>query len=258
LGGKKKKNRSSRRFLTRVWITCLKIFLCLVFFSALQVLLFRFVDPPVTVPMLWGWAKGAAGGKPYAWPGYRWRPLEKISPHLLRAVLAGEDQRFFRHHGFDFVELEEAVRDLLHSGRVRGASTITMQTARSLFLWPGRSLVRKALEAYYTILIELFWEKRRILEVYLNTVDWGEGAVGAEAASRKYFRRSADRLTLGQAAALAAVLPSPHRWSPVDPNRRVLERKRRILRDMKSLFPGGLPVRLSRGADSRPGRPSFQ
>ncbi len=161
-----------------------------------------------------------------------WRPLMEISPHLKQAVLAAEDQRFLDHWGFDFVELGKAIEDALHDKGVRGASTISMQAARTVFLWPDRTLVRKALEAYYTVLIELFWDKRRILEVYVNTVDWGPGIRGAEAACRSYFAVGCDAVSRSQAAALAAILPNPHRWSPVEPGRQVLRRKQRILRAM--------------------------
>ena len=113
--------------------------------------------------MAWNWLKGQFGAKPYKWPKYHWRSLEDISPHLIKAVLAGEDQRFFSHRGFDFIEMDHALRDALVSGKTRGASTLTMQMARSVFLWPERSLIRKLAEAYYTMLLELLWNKRRIV-----------------------------------------------------------------------------------------------
>jgi monofunctional biosynthetic peptidoglycan transglycosylase len=161
--------------------------------------------------------------------------LEEISPHLRKAVLAGEDQRFLSHHGFDFTEMGEAFQDILSGGRTRGASTITMQTARTVFLWPERTWFRKLAEAYYTVWIETFWSKQRILEVYLNTVDWGRGIVGGEAASRAYFGVSADRLSRSQAALLVAILPNPHAWSPIRPNWIVLRRQARILKDMNKM-----------------------
>jgi monofunctional biosynthetic peptidoglycan transglycosylase len=200
--------------------------------TVLQVGLLRYVDPPLTANMAWRRVRSVVSSGGYHRLRYEWRDFEVISPHLRKAVLAGEDQRFPSHHGFDFVELENAVRDAVRAGQVRGASTITMQAARTVFLWPDRTLLRKALEAYYTVLMELFWDKRRILEIYLNTVDWGGGVMGAEAASRKYFGIGCHRLTSHQAALLAAILPNPHRWSPVRPGRRVLERQQRILRDM--------------------------
>ena len=164
-----------------------------------------------------------------------WRPLNEIAPHIRRAVLAGEDQRFLSHNGFDFTEINEAMRDMVSKKGFRGASTISMQTARTVFLWPARSLWRKILEAYYTVLLEIFWTKERILEIYLNTVDWGKGIMGVEAASRTYFHISSAHVSRSQAALLVAILPSPHRWSPSNPSSYVLKRQRRIIRDIKKM-----------------------
>lgn len=203
--------------------------------TALEVLLLRYINPPCTVNMAWRRARGLLSSRGYDRLLYEWRELEDMSSSLRKAVLAGEDQRFPSHHGFDFVELRQAVRQAVRAGQVRGASTITMQTARTVFLWPDRTWLRKALEAYYTILMECFWDKRRILEIYLNTVDWGTGIMGAEAACRSYFKVGCERVTPAQAALLAAILPNPHRWSPVQPGPRVLERQKRILRDMRHM-----------------------
>ncbi len=200
----------------------------------LQVLVLRFFDPPSTSFMIWQTIHGKKGSRQPSSLAY-WCKLRDISPYLRKAVLAGEDQRFLSHHGFDIIELEGAIKDLARKKAKRGASTITMQVARTVYLWPGRSWIRKAIEAYYTVLIELYWSKHRILEVYLNTVDWGTGIVGAEAAARKYFHISCKNVSRSQAAALAAVLPSPHRWSPVRPNRHVQKRKMRILKDMDKM-----------------------
>jgi len=192
----------------------------------------RFINPPFTATTLWKWIKKGAVA-----PDYRlyhsWRPLKEISPHIRRAVLAGEDQRFLSHHGFDFTEMNEAVKDMVLKNEYRGASTISMQSARTVFLWPERSVFRKAAEAYYTVLIEIFWGKERILEIYLNTVDWGKDTLGVEAAAKRYFDRSASSISVSQAALLAAILPNPHKWSPIHPSPVVLKRKKRILRDMK-------------------------
>lgn len=203
--------------------------------SIVEVGLLRFLDPPLTVPMAMGWLESKLVSKEYERPTYLWRPLESISPSLVKAVLAGEDQRFLSHHGFDFIEIKQALDDFLSARRVRGASTITMQVARTVFLWQGRSWLRKSAEAYYTVLIEFLWHKRRIMEIYLNTVDWGRGVMGAEAASRKYFGRCAADLTPLQAALLASVLPSPYRWSPARPNEHVRARASRIMKDMDKM-----------------------
>ncbi len=210
--------------------TATAFLLCL---SVLQVLFVRFFQPPFTARMLCEWLTHHWTEEPFVPPVSYWRDMENISPHLRRAVLAAEDQRFVSHGGFDFIELKIAVKELFESKRVRGASTITMQTARTIFLWDGRSLFRKALEAYYTVLMEIFIDKRRILELYLNTVDWGSDTRGAEAASRKYFNVSANRLGPEQAALMAAILPRPHKWSPVNPTSYLQQRKARIMKDMR-------------------------
>jgi monofunctional biosynthetic peptidoglycan transglycosylase len=219
----------------RIIKACLLFAAAFLVLSLLQVAVLRFVNPPFTGTMVSNWVADKMAGREVRWPDPEWRPLRKISPHLRRSVLAGEDQRFAAHNGFDFIEMNQALQDAMDGGRVRGASTITMQVARTVFLWPGRSLVRKSLEAYYTVLIEAFWGKKRILEIYLNTVDWGEAVVGAEMASRKYFRTNASYLTAEQAALLAAILPSPHHWSAEHPTEYVKERQRRILDDMKKM-----------------------
>jgi monofunctional glycosyltransferase len=223
----KRKKRVFRGILK--WI-CAILFVCFVL-SVLEVALLKWVNPRVTVMSARQWIRHLAGDGEEA-PRMHWRPLEEMSPYIRKAVLAGEDQRFLSHRGFDFTEINKAVKDMASNRGVRGASTITMQTARTVFLWPARSLFRKALEAYYTVLIELFWRKDRILEIYLNTVDWGKGIMGIEAASQRYFHVSSAHLTRGQAALLAAILPSPHRWSPTRPGPHTLRRKERILRDL--------------------------
>lgn len=223
----KPKKKTFRRILKWIYVLPLIFFVL----SVLEVAVLRVVDPRFTPTSVWQWICHMAGGEEEV-PQMDWRPLEEISPHIRRAVLAGEDQRFLSHNGFDFIEINEAMKDMTSRGSFRGASTISMQTARSVFLWPSRSLVRKGLEAYYTVLIETFWGKERILEIYLNTVDWGKGLMGIEAASQRYFHVSSANLSRGQAAVLAAILPSPHRWSPNDPGPQTLKRQQRILRDM--------------------------
>ncbi len=227
-----KKRKPIRGKIGGTWRFLLKFLFIIMLLSLSQVLLLRFFDPPFTARTGWTWLEQKLTTGLDKRPLYRWRQLKDISPHLRQAVLAGEDQRFLSHHGFDFVEMNEAFWNILAERGTRGASTITMQAARTVFLWPGRSWLRKMAEAYYTVLIELFWSKERIFEIYLNTVDWGEGIMGAEAASRNYFRRSSSRITATQAALLAAVLPNPRKWSPVNPSTYVEERKRRIMHDM--------------------------
>ncbi|MEJ2587135.1 MAG: monofunctional biosynthetic peptidoglycan transglycosylase [Deltaproteobacteria bacterium] len=223
--------RGNRGFFGTLLRWTLTLFLLFLGISVLQVVLLKVVNPPCTLMTAWGWVESIFFQKPGP-PRIYWRSLNEISPHMRRAVLAGEDQRFLNHMGFDFDEIKDAVEDMFSGEHIRGASTITMQAARTVFLWPDRNWVRKALEAYYTILMEVFWGKRRILEIYLNTVDWGRGIMGVEAASIRYFNVPASRITRIQAARLAAILPSPHRWSPTKPNAHVLRREKRILKDM--------------------------
>lgn len=179
--------------------------------SVVQVLLLRFVNPPFTAFMLWDYLDSG--------PGFSlildWEPASNISPSMAQAVLASEDQRFFEHWGFDFTEMQKAVAAAQSGKRLRGASTITMQTAKNVFLWSGRSYVRKALEAWYTLLLELIVPKPRILEIYLNVAQFGPGIYGAPAAAKHYYNIPAARLDSYQAACLAAVLPNPERRSPL-------------------------------------------
>ncbi len=180
---------------------------------AATVLLYRYVTPPQTHLMSEHMRKN---GSPVRW---KWVAYQRLSPHLIRAVVAAEDSRFCTHSGFDWGELRKAWRGRKRPGRMRGASTLTNQTAKNLFLWPERSYLRKALEAAFTVQIEALWPKKRIVEVYLNIVEWGPGLFGAEAASRHYFRRPASRLTPYQASMLAAILPNPHIRSVRAPSR---------------------------------------
>jgi monofunctional glycosyltransferase len=171
--------------------------------SVVAVALYRVMPPPATPLMLIRAAQGHGLVK-------TWHPLEEISPNLVRAVIAGEDARFCQHHGFDLDAIGRAwERYRGGGGRLFGASTISMQTAKNLFLWPGRDWLRKALEAWFTVWIELAWSKRRIIEVYLNIVEWDSGVYGAEAAARHYFGKPAAALSVREAARLAAVLPDP-------------------------------------------------
>jgi monofunctional biosynthetic peptidoglycan transglycosylase len=164
-----------------------------------------------------------------------WVPIEEISPHLYRAVIASEDQKFLNHNGFDWEALESALADYRLGKRLRGGSTISNQTAKNVFLWPGRNFVRKGLEAYFTVLIELFWSKERILEVYLNVIEMGDGLYGAEAAAQRYFKKPASKLTRQEAALIAAILPNPIRWRADHPTAYIKKRQDWILRNMNNL-----------------------
>jgi monofunctional biosynthetic peptidoglycan transglycosylase len=194
------------------------------------VALYRVLDPPLTPLMVIRLFEGEGLAR-------SWRSLDEISPHLARAVIAAEDNLFCRHHGFDTAALQRALQDYIDGERAPGASTITMQTAKNILLWPGRDPVRKLIEAWLTPQIELFWPKRRILEVYLNVVEMGPGIYGAEAAARAYFGKAAVALGPQESALIAAVLPNPRIWSPKHPTRYVAGRARTIAGRVGQLGP---------------------
>jgi monofunctional glycosyltransferase len=197
--------------------------------SVFLVALYREVPPPATPLMLIRGVEGYGVAK-------EWWALDQISPHLVRAVIAGEDAKFCAHRGFDWDAIREAWRRYHQgTGKLRGASTISMQTAKNVFLWPGRDWLRKGLEAYFTVLIELAWGKERIIETYLNVVEWGPGIYGAEAASQFYFHKPAGALTADEAARLAAVLPDPLKWSAGRPDRYVAGRAALIRAQMQDV-----------------------
>jgi monofunctional biosynthetic peptidoglycan transglycosylase len=241
---KSKKGGFIKNSIRRFRRLLLKILILLVIITVVEVIILKLFNPPFTVATAKDWIQHRIRSKEYKGPLYLWRDLNEISPHLRKAVLAGEDQRFLYHYGFDFIEVKQALKDILFADRTRGASTISMQVARSVYLVPNRTVSRKLAEAYYTVLIELFWKKERIFEMYLNTVDWGKGIMGAEAASMRYFRTHADRLSPAQAGRLAAILPSPHKWSPTSGNSDVDKRFKWIMKHAKrmpliSCRPGG-------------------
>ncbi len=185
------------------------------------VLIHALVPPPLTLLM----ARQFVAGNGL---DYRWRGLDDISPHLVASAIAAEDARFCSHGGFDLEAIEKALRDNEQGRRVRGGSTISQQTAKNVFLWPGRDWVRKGLEAGYTVLIETIWSKRRIMEVYLNVAEMGPGIYGAEAAARYWFDKSAADLTPREAARIAAILPSPRRYNAGSPGPYVRRRAARV------------------------------
>ena len=203
--------------------------------SALLVLALRWLPVPTTSFILqaqwralWADAPGPALAKD-------WVAWSQLSPALAQAAIAAEDQRFYAHQGFDFAALERAWKHNRRGKKIRGGSTISQQVAKNLFLWPGRSYVRKGLEAWFTVLIEALWPKRRILEVYLNIAEFGPMTYGAEAAAQRFFGKPARQLSRSQAALLAAVLPSPRRWSAARPSVFVRMRAARIQAQMAPL-----------------------
>jgi monofunctional biosynthetic peptidoglycan transglycosylase len=223
-----------RIFWERVW-KYLKLTMLIFFISTISVtILYRFINPPVTLLMIirvfqqWGDGKDAKMTK-------KWKDLKDISPSMATAVIASEDQLFLEHWGFDFKSIEKAYENNQKKKRrtVRGASTISQQVAKNVFLWPGRSWIRKGFEVYFTVLIEVLWDKQRILEVYLNVIEMGDGVYGAEAASQKYFKRNAKKLSRSQAALIAAILPNPIKFSATRPSTYVLGRQQWILKNME-------------------------
>ncbi|WP_333611360.1 monofunctional biosynthetic peptidoglycan transglycosylase [Brevundimonas bullata] len=208
------------------------------------VVLHRFVPPLFTILMV----QQAAAGHGM---DYRWRSLDHISPRLVEAVIAAEDARFCQHHGFDVEAIQKAMEaneraEQRGSDKRRGASTISQQTAKNVFLWPSRDWVRKGLEVGYTGLIEGIWGKRRIMEMYLNVAEWAPGVYGAEAASRHWFNKSAENLTAREAARLAAILPSPRRYRAADPGPYVRRRASRIQAAMGTVRQQGLDACVDR------------
>ncbi|WP_313055792.1 monofunctional biosynthetic peptidoglycan transglycosylase [Pseudomonas lopnurensis] len=211
-----------------------KLLLWLLALSALLVLLLRWVPPPFTALMverkLESWRNGQAIDLTRDW-----RPWRELPDDLKMAVIAAEDQKFAEHWGFDIAAIRAALSHNESGGSLRGASTLSQQVAKNLFLWSGRSWPRKGLEAWFTALIELFWPKQRILEVYLNSVEWGEGIFGAEAAARHHFGTAAPYLSTRQASLLAAVLPNPRQWSAGQPSGYVNNRAAWIRQQMRQL-----------------------
>lgn len=221
--------------MKKVW-KLLRVLLLLFFGSSIgAVILFRFVPVPVT-PLMIIRAVNPQGTdtqkeRERHWQ-HQWVSYDEISSRMPRAVVASEDGRFYEHHGFDFKEIQNAIDEGKAGKRQRGASTISQQTAKNVFLWPGHSWVRKGLEAYFTVLIELFWSKERIMEVYLNSIEMGAGIYGVEAASQHYFGCTAKELSKPRAALIALCLPSPLKRDPAHPSSYMRRRQRTIMRYM--------------------------
>lgn len=222
------------RFLTWVFIWALlrRLVVWFIAVTLLLVIMFKWLPVPVTPLMLIRCMEQKSNGKPMHLEK-DWEPLEHISNKLQLAVVCTEDQNYLIHHGFDFEAIQKAMDENKRKKRKRGASTISQQTAKNLFLWPGRSWVRKGLEVYFTFLIEVFWSKERIMEVYLNIIEMGDGVYGAEATAQKYFHKSAASLNASQAALIAAVLPNPLKFSIAKPSGYVLKRQRFAMRQMR-------------------------
>lgn len=220
---------------SRIGIRLRRALIYLFLASAVPVLVLRWVPPPASLFMVIDQGTAFAHGDWRYRIHYQWTPWQRISPQVKLAVVAAEDQTFVGHLGFDFKAMGQAFASNRAGKRLRGGSTITQQTAKNLFLYPGRSYLRKILEAYFTGLIELSWPKQRILEVYLNIAEFGEGIYGVGAAGRIYFGQSAARLNSREAARLAAVLPNPKRMRADQPSAYVLKRQAWIIGQMQNL-----------------------
>jgi len=215
----------------------LRYFIIFFFSSSIFfVLLFRFINPPVTPLMVIRLVEQSLHGQSLTLKK-KWVGIDRMSPYLPLAVVASEDNLFMEHHGFDFESIEKAREfNQRKSGRkIRGASTISQQTAKNVFLWPQRSWIRKGMEAYFTVLIEFIWGKRRILEVYLNVIETGRGIYGVEAASESYFGKPASRISRSEAALISAVLPNPLKWNPSSPTPYIRGRQQWILWNMNNI-----------------------
>ena len=199
-----------------------------------SVLLFKYVPVPVTPLMLINSGKNIINGKSPKF-SHEWVSIENISPHLVAAVVASEDQLFYDHMGFDFKQIENAIEERKQGKRKRGASTISQQTAKNIFTTCSSTWLRKGAEAYFTLCIELLWSKERILEVYLNSIEMGTGVYGAEAAAQKHFNTTAEKLTRQQSALIAASLPNPHRYNAGKPSKYVQKRQKQILKQMRNM-----------------------
>ena len=231
----KRKTKSTQPrlpLLKRIGILTGKIILWFILVSILWVLAYRFINPPITILMVqrsWEHKKGKIDKK--------WVNFEEISDNMKRAAVAAEDQLFLQHIGFDIKAIEKAYASNAKGKKVRGGSTISQQTAKNVFLWPGRSFIRKGFEAYFTLLIELLWSKERILEVYLNVIEMGDGIYGAEAAAQKYYGKSCRKLSKSEASLIAACFPNPLRWNPNKATSYIYHRQYLIMRNMRRLGP---------------------
>ena len=225
-----------KKFFLRA-LRIFKYFIIIYFASTLFfVLLFKFINPPITPLMLIRLSEQSWGGQAIQLEK-KWISLDQMSPNLPLAVVASEDNLFLEHSGFDFESIEKAkeYNAQKQGKKMRGASTISQQTAKNVFLWPQRSWLRKGLEVYFTVLIEFVWGKKRILEVYLNVIETGKGIYGVESASQSYFGKSAASISRGQAALIAAILPNPLKWNPASPTPYIMGRQQWILWNMANI-----------------------
>lgn len=219
-------------FFSKLWRWIKKIILWFFIISIGLVILFKWIPVPFTYTMIERSAGQLIAGKEVIWQR-DWVAIEKISPHLQKAVIASEDDLFMTHYGFNIEAMQKAFKNNQKGKRIKGGSTISQQTAKNVFLWQGRSYIRKGFEAYFTVLIELFWSKQRILEVYLNSIEMGNGIYGAEAAADYWYNKSAKNLTPKEAAGIAAILPNPRKFKATNSSNYINRRKAKIQQLMR-------------------------
>ncbi len=231
---KQSPKKGSSNFMSRLKTFLFK--LCLWFFglSIFGVVLYKFVPVPFTPLMVIRAIENKVDGKENYF-SHDWEPLENISINLQKAVITSEDGTFLKHNGFDFIAMQKAYKNNERGRRIKGGSTISQQTAKNVFLWQGRSYIRKGLEAYFTVLIELIWGKERIMEVYLNSIEMGNGVYGAQAAAEHWYRKDAVNLTAREAAGIAAILPNPRKYTATSSSSYINRRKDKIQRVMRTI-----------------------
>lgn len=221
-------------FMNKITRFLFKVILWFFGLSFFLVVLFKFVPVLFTPLMVIRGIENKADGKEIFF-SHDWEPIESISMNLQKAVIASEDGTFLKHNGFDFVAMQKAYKSNERGRRIKGGSTISQQTAKNVFLWQGRSYLRKALEAYFTVLIEIVWGKERIMEVYLNSIEMGNGVYGAQAAAEHWYRKGASSLTPTQAAGIAAILPNPRKYAATSSSSYINRRKAKIVRVMRQV-----------------------
>jgi monofunctional glycosyltransferase len=219
---------------SKIWFLVKFVILFFLVFSLSGILIYRFIPVPMTPLMVQRVCEQGMEGKKMRMK-HTWVPLDKISPNMVLAVVAAEDNNFTSHFGFDFEAIQKAQKYNKKGRKLRGASTISQQTAKNAYLWLGRNYIRKGLEVYYTGLIELCWGKKRIMEVYLNSIEMGDGVFGIEAASQMYFRKPASNLNRGEAALIAAAFPNPRKRNPGSPAGYLIHRQQAIMAAMNNI-----------------------
>lgn len=224
--------KDTATFMSKLTRFLFKILLWFIGLSIFFVVLFKFLPVPFTPLMVIRAIENKAAGKENYF-SHDWEPLENISVNLQKAVIASEDGTFLKHNGFDFTAMQKAYKSNERGRRIKGGSTISQQTAKNVFLWQGRSYLRKGLEAYFTVLIETIWGKKRIMEVYLNSIEMGDGVYGAQAAAEHWYRKEAANLTPQQAAGIAAILPNPRKYKATSSSSYINNRKAKIVRIMR-------------------------